>query len=104
MSWSEFWSFVTPEWLAFPLVGHYLSADLTWWQWGVIAFDMLLRIVALGYVPSQRKPTSAMAWLLAIFLIPMVGIVLFLLMGSPYINRRRHRIQNQANEIGRAHV
>lgn len=99
MSWSEFWSFITPEWLAFPLVGHYLSADLTWWQWGVLAFDMLLRIVALGYVPSQRKPTSAMAWLLAIFLIPMVGIVLFLLMGSPYISRRRHRIQNQANEL-----
>ena len=56
MSWSEFWSFITPEWLAFPLVGHYLSADLTWWQWGVIAFDMLLRIVALGYVPPSANP------------------------------------------------
>jgi cardiolipin synthase len=99
MTFSEFWSFITPDGLGFPLVGHYLSADLTWWQWALIGFDMLLRIIALGYVPSQRKPTSAMAWLLAIFLIPMVGIVLFLLMGSPYINRRRHRIQNQANEL-----
>ncbi|MGO3362355.1 MAG: cardiolipin synthase [Corynebacterium sp.] len=70
-----------------------------WWQWTLVVFDLLLRVAALGYVPSQRKPTSAMAWLLAIFLIPLVGIVLFLLVGSPYINRRRHRIQNQANEL-----
>ncbi|HIW91970.1 MAG TPA: cardiolipin synthase [Candidatus Corynebacterium avicola] len=99
MTFSEVWAFITPEWLGFPLLGNYLSADLTWWQWSLVGFDMLLRIVALGYVPSQRKPTSAMAWLLAIFLIPMIGIVLFLLMGSPYINRRRHRIQNRANEL-----
>ncbi|MDN6386652.1 MAG: cardiolipin synthase [Corynebacterium sp.] len=81
------------------MFGNVVGGGLEWWQWALVLLDYTLKFIALGYVPSQRKPTSAMAWLLAIFLIPMVGIVLFLLMGSPYISRRRHRIQNQANEL-----
>ena len=73
--------------------------DLQWWQITLIVLDYALKIFALGWVPKERRPTSAMAWLLAIFLIPFIGIFLFLLMGSPAINRRRHRIQNQANEL-----
>ena len=57
-----------------------------------------LKIAALGWVPHDRRPTSAMAWLLAIFLVPFFGLLLFFLMGSPYVNRRRHRIQKEANE------
>lgn len=75
-----------------------MSTDIQWWQILLIAADFGLKLVALGWVPAQRKPSSAMAWLLAILLIPFVGFVLFFLMGSPYINRRRHRIQNDANE------
>lgn len=91
------------EWLMVPFEG--LSDMLTngidnleWWQLALIALDYCFRIIALGWVPADRRPSSAMAWLLAIFLIPFVGILLFLLMGSPYVNRRRHRIQNEANE------
>ena len=73
--------------------------DLQWWQVTLVVLDYALKIFALGWVPKERRPTSAMAWLLAIFLIPFIGIFLFLLMGSPAINRRRHRIQNQANEL-----
>lgn len=98
MTASEFWSFFTPDNFGFPLFGNIIGAGLDWWQWLLVLLDFTLKIIALGYVPSQRKPTSAMAWLLAIFLIPFAGIILFLFMGSPYINRRRHNIQNQANE------
>ena len=76
-----------------------MAADLQWWQIALIALDYTLKIIALGWVPADRRPTSAMAWLLAIFLIPFVGLLLFFLMGSPYINRQRHRIQNEANEL-----
>lgn len=72
--------------------------NLEWWQITLIVLDYCFRIIALGWVPADRRPSSAMAWLLAIFLIPFVGILLFLMMGSPYVNRRRHRIQNEANE------
>lgn len=96
---SGFWSFITPDNFGFPLFGNVVGGGLEWWQWVLVLLDYTLKIIALGYVPSQRKPTSAMAWLLAIFLIPFAGVILFLFMGSPYINRRRHNIQNQANEL-----
>lgn len=89
------WNFLTPDWLGLSL----LADGMAWWGWVLVGLDYSLKIIALGYVPSQRKPTSAMAWLLAIFLVPFLGIALFMLIGSPYINRRRHKIQNNANEL-----
>ncbi len=44
--------------------------------------DFAIKIAALIIIPRRRKPTAAMAWLLAIFLIPYVGIILYLLIGS----------------------
>lgn len=95
----EVWSFITPDDFGFMFLGNIIADGMSWWQWLLVIADYLLKFIALGYVPSQRKPTSAMAWLLAIFLVPFVGIILFMLIGSPNINRRRHRIQNQANEM-----
>ncbi len=77
-------------------------SQITWWQFALVLADYSLKIFALGWVPKDRRPTSAMAWLLAIFLIPFVGILLFFLMGSPYINGRRHRTQEAANELLRS--
>lgn len=75
-----------------------LTDNLEWWQVLLIVADYSLKLAALGWVPHDRRPTSAMAWLLAIFLVPFFGLLLFFLMGSPYINRRRHRIQKEANK------
>src|SRR5690606_7001978 len=49
-------------------------------------------------VPRNRRPTSAMAWLLAIFFIPVLGVLLFLLIGNPKLPRARRRKQDQINE------
>ncbi|MFF2372399.1 phospholipase D-like domain-containing protein [Agromyces sp. NPDC058110] len=59
--------------------------------------DLGIRIAALIIVPRDRKPTAAMAWLLAIFLIPFVGIVLFLLIGNVKLSKRRRDKQVQIN-------
>lgn len=75
-----------------------LADNLEWWQVLLLVADYSLKIAALGWVPHDRRPSSAMAWLLAIFLIPFFGLLLFFLMGSPYVNRRRHRIQKEANK------
>lgn len=72
--------------------------EVRWWHIAIVVADYILKFLALGWVPKDRRPTSAMAWLLAIFLLPFIGFLLFFLMGSPYINRRRHRIQDEANE------
>ena len=37
--------------------------------------DLLVKVIALGVVPKNRRPGTAMAWLLAIFLIPGVGLI-----------------------------
>lgn len=51
--------------------------------------DLAIKIAALIIIPRRRKPTAAMAWLLAIFLIPYVGIILYLLIGTFKLPKRR---------------
>ncbi len=41
---------------------------------GLLALDLALRIALLGIIPHNRKPSSAMAWLLLILLIPFLGL------------------------------
>ena len=50
-------------------------------------------------VPENRRPSSSSAWLLLILFVPVIGIPAFLMLGSPYINQRRARIQAEANEL-----
>ena len=58
-----------------------------------------INIVALGLVPERRRPSSAMAWLLLIFLVPLFGLLLFLLIGSPHVPRKRREEQQIAGEL-----
>ncbi|MEX3517452.1 cardiolipin synthase [Corynebacterium camporealensis] len=76
-----------------------LSIDLSFWQLAFLILDYGIKIIAVGVVPEGRRPASSTAWLLAILLLPFIGLPLFLLMGSPWINRRRHRIQREAKEM-----
>jgi cardiolipin synthase len=65
----------------------------------LILADLAIRITALIIVPRGRKPTAAMAWLLAIFLIPFVGIQLFLLIGNTKLPRKRMDRQLEINRM-----
>lgn len=76
-----------------------IHIDLSTWQTVAMIVDYAIKIAAIGFVPEGRRPSSSTAWLLAILLLPIVGLPLFLLMGSPYINRRRHRIQQEARAL-----
>lgn len=65
----------------------------------IFSVDMIIRIVALCWIPYNRKPTVALGWLMAIFLIPYVGIVAFLVIGSRYLPKSRRERQRHMNEI-----
>ena len=65
----------------------------------VFAVDLAIRIAALVVIPRNRKPTAAMAWLLAIFFIPFVGIFFFLLIGSPHLPRARREKQKRIDDL-----
>lgn len=45
--------------------------------------EWAIRIGALAVVPMRRTPAAARAWLLLIFFLPVPGLFLFLLIGSP---------------------
>ena len=68
--------------------------------WVILVFvtDVTVRILAVIFVPRNRRPTAAMAWLLAIYFIPIVGVLLFLLIGNPRLPRKRRRKQQRIND------
>ncbi|MFS0892653.1 cardiolipin synthase [Microbacterium sp. 179-I 3D3 NHS] len=70
--------------------------------WWIAAFllvlDLVIRTAAIIIIPRNRRPTAAMAWLLAVFFIPFVGVFLFLLIGNPRLPRARRRKQDQINQ------
>jgi cardiolipin synthase len=59
--------------------------------------DVAIRVVMLGIVPGNRRPTTAMAWLLAIFFLPIIGLALFLLFGNFRLSQRRIQRQKDVN-------
>ncbi|GAA1705214.1 cardiolipin synthase [Microbacterium sediminicola] len=69
-----------------------------WWLLAVFVFDITVRVAAVIIVPRNRRPTAAMAWLLAIYFIPLVGVLLFWLIGTPRLPKKRRDHQEQINQ------
>ncbi|WP_341727945.1 cardiolipin synthase [Brooklawnia sp.] len=65
----------------------------------LVVVEYIIKIIAIGVIPENRRPSSSMAWLLLILFIPLVGVPIFLILGSPYVSGRRARIQAQANRL-----
>jgi cardiolipin synthase len=70
------------------------------WNWLMIfrVLSYLIIVLALFIVPANRKPGEATAWLMLIFLAPLPGAILFLLLGSPKLSRSRQDRQRAMNE------
>ena len=61
--------------------------------------DLTIRLVALVVIPRDRLPTAAMAWLLAVFFIPVIGVGLFLLIGNPKLPEKRRLKQVEMDSV-----
>jgi cardiolipin synthase len=75
-----------------------ITFDATWWVVLVFIVDIVIRVTAIIVVPRNRRPTAAMAWLLAIYFIPIIGVFLFLLIGNPRLPRKCRRKQERIND------
>lgn len=75
-----------------------LTDEIQWFGTITLVAEYLIKIIAVGTVPENRRPGSSTAWLLLILTIPIIGLPLFYLLGSPYVRGRRHRIQAEAND------
>ncbi|HHW50518.1 MAG TPA: cardiolipin synthase [Pseudoclavibacter sp.] len=73
--------------------------SIDWWVIFYAIIDLGVRIAAIIIVPRNRKPESALGWLLAIYFIPVIGILLFLLIGSPKLPRGRRKMQDEINAV-----
>ncbi len=71
------------------VVLSYLALWWTWIDWGSLA----LAILSIPSVLIQRRgrPTAALAWILALMSVPVVGLVLWWLGGRRHMARRRRR-------------
>ncbi len=65
--------------------------------WTLYAIDLAIRVVALGTVPKNRRPSSGTAWLLLIFITPIIGTIFFLMLGRTSIGRKRYERQRADN-------
>ena len=84
----------------------------TVWQWvfhdGLLVLpyvywtvDIVLRLVSLAVVPRNRRPGSAIAWLLAIMVLPLIGFPLYLMLGKAQLPRERREKQRVVNRLMR---
>ena len=70
-----------------------------WVALALYLLDLAIKVIALGVVPKNRRPSSGMAWLLLIMLIPFLGFVIFLVLGRTRLERRRFEQQAEVNDL-----
>ncbi|MGJ7440017.1 cardiolipin synthase [Aquipuribacter sp. MA13-6] len=61
----------------------------------VLALAVTATWTAVVVVPKDRRPTSALAWILLIYLVPLLGLLAFFVIGSPRLPASRRARQKE---------
>jgi len=64
-----------------------------------IAAEILVLLVLLHMLYQRRTPESLTVWLLVLFLLPFLGVILYLLVGTRKIGRRRDKLHIELHPI-----
>ena len=72
---------------------------VVWLPLSLYLVELTIKIVALGTVPNNRRTSSSNAWLMLIVVTPILGLAIFLLIGSPFVRGRRAKVQAEANQV-----
>ena len=67
-------------------------------SWLLLAAHVLIVLLAAVLISANRKPSAAIAWILAIIFVPVLGITFFLLTGFGRLPRKRRHKQRQVCE------
>ncbi|MFW0181496.1 cardiolipin synthase [Rothia sp. P5766] len=70
-----------------------------WLSVSLVVFDLIIRLTVIFWLPYNRKPVVALGWLMAIFYIPYVGLLAFLIFGSNLVPKHRLSRQRTMNRI-----
>ena len=70
------------------------------WVWFLVGTcELVIRLIALGVVPKWRRASTSTAWLLLIFLWPVVGVPLYLIFGSWWAMGKSLRSDPKAHQL-----
>lgn len=75
------------------------ALDAIDWAVVVLVVELLVKVAAVGIVPEKRQPSSSTAWLLLILVVPLLGVPIYMLLGSAFVRGRRQRIHAAANGV-----
>jgi cardiolipin synthase len=67
-------------------------------SWLLFAAHVLIVLLAAVLISTNRKPSAAIAWILAIIFIPVLGILFFLLVGFGKLPRKRREKQREVSK------
>ncbi len=76
-----------------------MTIDLEGWAWLLLAVHIVLGVAAVIYISARRRPSTAIAWTLAIIFIPYVGFLVFMLVGFSRLPRARREKQQYVNNL-----
>ena len=72
--------------------------------WALLVYvgEWVIRLVMLVVITRSKPPSSAMAWLLVIFLQPYVGLAIYLMIGTNSLPKRRllQRVLGHTQTLG----
>lgn len=69
------------------------------WQLLYYISEWAVRLIMLVYIPQRRSAAAARGWLLMIFLLPWPGLILYALIGRPYLPKRRMALQAKISRM-----
>lgn len=75
-----------------------------WASISLAVLDAAIRILAICWIPYNRKPVVALGWLMAIFFVPYLGFIAFLIFGSSRLPKKRIERQAAMNILMREAV
>jgi cardiolipin synthase A/B len=82
-----------------PLESKRIAMDtIDWVALGLAALHVLLVLAVAVYVSVNRKPSSAIAWVMAVVFIPLLGLLFFLLVGAGRLPKSRREAQRQVSD------
>ena len=70
-----------------------------WFGITMAIIDLAIKVVAVATIPHNRRPSSSLGWLLLIIITPVLGLVIFLLIGSPFVRGRRQLVQERGDKM-----
>ena len=75
----------------------YIGMALGWISDNIVYINMLLAIVIIFF--ERREPSTVWAWLLVLYFVPVLGFIIYLVLGQNMHKNRMFRIKEIEDEL-----